>query len=62
MPSQNKPPSVSVMSAEDLPVLPPRRPESHKGSFGRVLLIGGSRGMAGSIALSAMAALRCGSG
>ncbi|MEM9827824.1 MAG: NAD(P)H-hydrate dehydratase, partial [Planctomycetota bacterium] len=47
---------------EDLPVLPPRRPESHKGSFGRVLLIGGSRGMAGSIALSAMAALRCGSG
>lgn len=42
---------------------PPHRPDSgHKGTFGRVLLIGGSRGMAGSIALSAMAALRSGSG
>jgi len=45
-----------------LPKLPPRKPESHKGTFGRVLLIGGSRGMAGSIALSAMSTLRCGAG
>lgn len=42
--------------------LPRRSPESHKGDFGRVLLIGGSRGMSGSISLSAMAALRTGSG
>lgn len=41
----------------------PRRPrESHKGDFGRSLLIGGSRGMAGAVALSGMAALRCGAG
>ena len=39
-----------------------RRVDAHKGDFGRVLLVGGSRGMAGSIALSGVAALRTGSG
>jgi len=42
--------------------LPRRSRESHKGDFGRVLVIGGSRGMCGSIAISAMAAQRTGSG
>ena len=42
--------------------LPGRAGDAHKGTFGRVLLIGGSRGMSGSIALSAQAALRAGSG
>jgi ADP-dependent NAD(P)H-hydrate dehydratase len=46
----------------DLPNIPPRHSMAHKGDFGRVLLIGGSRGMAGSIALSGIAALRTGSG
>ena len=41
---------------------PCRAPDAHKGDFGRVLLIGGSRGMAGSIALSSIAALKTGSG
>jgi len=45
-----------------LPLLPPRRSESHKGDFGRALLIGGSRGMSGAIALAGMAALRSGAG
>lgn len=45
-----------------LPQLPPREPESHKGDFGRALLIGGSRGMTGAIALAGMAALRGGAG
>lgn len=45
-----------------LPQLLPRDPNSHKGDFGRVLLIGGSRGMAGSISLSASAAVRSGAG
>jgi NAD(P)H-hydrate epimerase len=48
--------------APALPHLPPRSLESHKGDFGRALLIGGSRGMAGSISLSGMAALRGGAG
>lgn len=44
------------------PELPHRPADGHKGTFGRVLLIGGSTGMSGSIALSSKAALRSGSG
>jgi NAD(P)H-hydrate epimerase len=46
----------------DLSRLPPRRPDAHKGDFGRALLIGGSRGMAGAISLAGMACLRSGAG
>lgn len=45
-----------------LPRLPPRAPDSHKGSYGRVLAIGGSLGMSGAISLSGKAALRSGAG
>jgi ADP-dependent NAD(P)H-hydrate dehydratase len=45
-----------------LPSLPLRRPDGHKGDFGRALLIGGSRGMSGAIALAGRAALRGGAG
>jgi NAD(P)H-hydrate epimerase len=45
-----------------LPRLAPRAADSHKGDFGRVLVIGGSRGMAGAAALCGMAALRSGAG
>lgn len=45
-----------------LPKLTPRSADSHKGDFGRALLIGGSRGMAGAIGLAGMAALRSGAG
>ncbi len=45
-----------------LPALPQRPMDSHKGSYGNALLIGGSRGMSGSIALSGMATLRAGAG
>ena len=45
-----------------LPQLPPRNPDSHKGDFGRALLIGGSTGMAGAIGLAGMAAMRAGAG
>lgn len=42
---------------------PPGRPaDAHKGKFGHVLIIGGSRGMAGAVSLSGMAALRSGAG
>jgi NAD(P)H-hydrate epimerase len=47
---------------EDLPRLPARKAESHKGDYGRLLLVGGSRGMSGAVALSGMAALRAGAG
>jgi len=42
--------------------LPLRQSATHKGNFGRPILVGGSRGMSGSIALSAIAALRVGAG
>jgi len=45
-----------------LPHLPPRDPNAHKGDFGFVLIVGGSRGMAGAAALAGMAALRGGAG
>jgi hydroxyethylthiazole kinase-like uncharacterized protein yjeF len=38
----------------------PRRPETHKGNFGRLLVIGGSNIFSGAPALAAMAALRTG--
>lgn len=50
------------MSDRPLPRLMPRRPDSHKGDFGRALLVGGSRGMSGAIALAGKAALRGGAG
>lgn len=40
----------------------PRAPESHKGDYGRVLLVGGSTGKTGAIHLAAMGALRSGAG
>lgn len=46
----------------DLPRLAPRQVQSHKGNFGRALLIGGSRGMTGAITLSGLACLRSGAG
>ncbi len=46
----------------DLPLLPPRPPDSHKGDFGLALIVGGSKGMVGAVALAGMAALRGGAG
>jgi len=53
---------MASLPGEPLPRLPPRRAESHKGDFGRVLVIAGSRGMAGAAGLCGMAALRGGAG
>ena len=46
----------------DLPSLPKRAAQSHKGDYGRALIVGGSRGMAGAVALAGMSALRGGAG
>ena len=50
------------VSSTPLPKLPVRKSDSHKGDYGRVLIVGGSRGMAGAPALAGMAALRSGAG
>ena len=46
----------------EIPKLAPRKLDAHKGHFGRVLIIGGSRGMIGAPALAANAAFRSGAG
>lgn len=57
MPRQPKPQRISA-----IPSLPERSKHAHKGDFGRVLVIGGSRGMVGAPSLVANAALRSGAG
>ena len=43
-------------------ILPQRKQNSHKGTYGRVLIIGGASGMAGAPAFAAKAAYRMGAG
>lgn len=45
-----------------LNILPDRKPDSHKGDYGKVLLLCGSVGFTGAAALAAMGALRSGAG
>ena len=45
-----------------LELLPDRKPDSHKGNYGKLLLLCGSRGYTGAAALAAMGALRSGAG
>lgn len=45
-----------------IPMLLPRPADGHKGTFGRIGIIGASKGMLGSVILSSKAALRTGSG
>lgn len=47
---------------EVLDILPNRDPNGHKGDFGKLLLLCGSRGFTGAAYLAAMGALRCGAG
>ncbi|MGI2259155.1 NAD(P)H-hydrate dehydratase [Shewanella sp. GXUN23E] len=42
--------------------LPPRRRNSHKGSHGKVCVVGGDRGMVGAVRLASEACLRAGAG
>jgi NAD(P)H-hydrate epimerase len=54
---------LNVITARDVaPLIGPRPAESNKGSYGHVLVVGGSLGKAGSVAMAGMAALRSGAG
>lgn len=50
------------MYVTDLPKLPPRPPNMHKGEAGRVLCVAGSVGMLGAAAICSRSALRSGAG
>jgi len=53
---------MALERVEAIPHLAPRPRDSHKGRFGTVLVVAGSRGMAGAAALCGVAALRSGAG
>ena len=57
-------PSPFFFTCKDdvLPLMKPRAKHAHKGTFGRALLVAGSKGMAGASVLAARAALRSGVG
>ena len=54
--------ATHLLEEADLQRLPPRPQRAHKGTFGRVLVIGGSVGMSGAAYLAAKAAYRAGAG
>lgn len=53
---------AKLLTREDLTWLPKRQPDGNKGTFGKVLVIAGSRGMSGAAYFSALAAYRTGAG
>ena len=53
---------MTRLEVRDLPRLGKRRPDAHKGDFGHVFIIAGSRGMIGAACLAAWGALRGGAG
>ncbi len=56
-------PRIALLTPEDLrPLVPPRARDAHKGSFGHVLIVAGSRGKTGAAHLAGTAALRSGAG
>jgi ADP-dependent NAD(P)H-hydrate dehydratase len=53
---------ADVIPVNELPRLPRRAADAHKGTFGRVLVVAGSKGMSGAAVLTGRAALRAGAG
>ena len=51
-----------VERADVLPFFAAREPDTHKGTYGHVLVVGGSRGKTGAASLAAKAALKMGAG
>jgi len=54
--------SWKIETSDVAAILPVRNKKSHKGTFGKVLVIGGGRGMTGAAQMVARAALRSGAG
>ncbi len=62
MPGATVAPAAMRLTADNLPRLKLRARDSHKGDYGRVLVIGGDYGMAGAVRLTGEAAARTGAG
>src|SRR5439155_20247946 len=58
-----KDPPVFLLEESDVRGrIAPRKPDGHKGSYGHLLVVAGSRGKTGAAAMAALAALRSGAG
>ena len=55
-------PTINITAGYLRPFLAPRLKNTHKGDYGRALIIAGSRGMTGAAILAARAALKAGAG
>jgi NAD(P)H-hydrate epimerase len=56
-------PRVELMTRSSIrELIAPRSPDSHKGDYGHVLIVGGSRGKSGAVHLTGVGALRSGAG
>lgn len=55
-------PPADPLVVVDVPKLPPRAADAHKGTFGKVLVVAGSVGMSGAAVLAGTATLRGGAG
>lgn len=56
-------PRIELLTREQMrPLIPPRAVDSHKGDFGRVVVVAGSVGKAGAAVLCAQGAMRSGAG
>lgn len=55
-------PTLLVRSGWVSALVPPRPPDSHKGHFGRVMIVAGALGFAGAAVLAARGAIRAGAG
>jgi len=56
-------PRIDVLTKESMrPLIEPRARDSHKGDYGRVVVVAGSLGKAGAACLTGLAALRSGAG
>lgn len=54
---------IQLITEDDITgILPQRRPDTHKGTYGKAFIIAGSPGMTGAAILASKAALRCGGG
>jgi NAD(P)H-hydrate epimerase len=59
----NKEIKINLIEEKDAAkMLPKRRPDTHKGTYGHLTVIAGSRGKGGAAALSSISALRAGAG
>jgi hydroxyethylthiazole kinase-like uncharacterized protein yjeF len=58
----NHPHSALRLTRDNLPVLPQRKVNTHKGQLGHVLVVAGDRGFAGAGLLASQSALRSGAG